>query len=125
VDDRWEMQHWPDGTPPATVTKRGREMPLHDVFVADLNPFDEDSVLEITRFGRVWKDGAWQAELDFGPASTRRLYDLEASPHATGGWQRVRGDIAPEGSSVRIETPATEESQRFYRIQVRLPPPEE
>jgi len=125
VDDRWEQVYWPDGVPPATVVKRGRAVPLRDVFVADLDPFDEDSVLEITRFGLLWRDGDWHAELDFGPASVRRLYDVESSPDVTGGWQRVRGDIAPEGSSVRLETPAAEEGRRFYRIQVRLPPPVE
>jgi hypothetical protein len=125
VDDRWEQEHWPDGPPPATVMKRGREMPLRDVFVADLDPHNEDIVLEITRFGLLWKDAAWHTELDFGPASTRRLYDLESSPHLTGGWQRVRGDIVPGEPSFRLETPVAEEPQQFYRIQVRLPPPEE
>jgi uncharacterized repeat protein (TIGR02543 family) len=123
ADDRWELEHWPDSTPPGTVTKRGRAMPLRDVFVADLDPLDPDSVLEITRFGLLWKDAAWHTDLDFGPASTRRLYDLEAAPHVTGGWQRVRGDIVPDGTSVRLETPVAEEPHGFFRVQVRLPPP--
>jgi len=106
------------------VLKRGRAMSLRDVFVADLDPFDEDSVLQITRFGLLWRDGAWHAELDFGPASVRRLYDLESKPDLTNDWQRLLGDIAPDGPSLRLETPVEEASQRFYRIQVRLPPPE-
>jgi len=125
VCDRWEQAHWPECPPPATVLKRGCTVPLRDVFVADLDPFDEDIVLEITHYGLFREDGAWHFVLDFSPASMHRLYDLESASQVNGAWQRVIGDINPDGPVLRLQIPAGDASQRFFRVRVRLPPPME
>ena len=117
----WKLHYWPDGTAPETVTKRGRPVPLYEVFVADLDPFDGNSVLEITRIDRLWMNSAWHVVLEFAPTSPRRLYDV-ASTSNLAEWNVVIPDIAPGESSVQVELPE-EGSRRFYRIGVRLPPP--
>jgi uncharacterized repeat protein (TIGR02543 family) len=118
--EAWKLLHWPGGQAPDTVTKRGRQMALHDVFVADLDPFDPNSMLEITRLERQWTNEAWHLMIEFAPASTTRLYAVQAAPDLSGQWQVAIPDIEPEGPSVQVVVPM-DAQQHFYRIRVLVP----
>lgn len=47
IDDRWEAENFPDGELPAHLMRRGVQTPIRDIFIAGLDPHDEDDVFEI------------------------------------------------------------------------------
>ncbi len=117
VDDEWEALHWPEGDVPKTVTKRGIEMTLREVFVAGLDPHD-DSVLEIAGMAFAGEDAV--RTLTF-PAATNRVYAVLATGVLTNGWEVLADDIVPTGTPWQIEFSDPAPPPRFYRLRVRLP----
>jgi hypothetical protein len=88
IDDRWEAEHFPGGELPETLPRRGVETPIREIFIAGLNPHDEDDVFEIggidplsglmqfeARDGREYRilgtldlgaEAVWQVLVDWG-----------------------------------------------------------
>ena len=117
VDDAWEVRYWPDGPAPATVIKRGVEMPLRDVFVANLDPFDDDSFFAITEFNDA-------REFTFTTA-TDRLYTVEWTDRLDDpdAWRPLTGWTDVPGTGAPMQATAPDGPAVFIRVRVRLPPP--
>lgn len=118
VDDEWEARYWPDGNAPATVIKRGEEMPLRDVFLANLDPFDDASFFAITELTE-------DRRFTFTTA-TERLYTVEWRPDLldADGWQPLPGWVDVPGTGAPMQAVAPDGPSGFIRVRVRLPPPQ-
>lgn len=118
VDDEWEARYWPDGNAPATVVKRGVEMPLRDVFLANLDPFDDASFFAITE---LTDDRRFTFT-----TSTNRLYTVEWRPDLRdpAGWQPLPGWVDVPGTGAPMQAVAPDGASGFIRVRVRLPPPQ-
>ncbi len=117
VDDAWEARYWPDGPAPDTVTKRGVVMPLREVFVANLDPFDDESFFAITACDE-------NRRFTFTTA-TDRLYTAEwtGDLRDPNSWRPITGWSDMPGTGAPMEAVAPEGSSIFIRVRVRLPPP--
>lgn len=117
VDDDWEARYWPDGPAPATIVKRGVEMTLREVFVANLDPFDDHSFFAITEFNAA-------REFTFTTA-TDRLYTVEWTDRLDDpdAWQTLDGWVDVPGTGAPMQATAPDGPRVFIRVRVRLPPP--
>ncbi len=128
VCDDWEALHWPGGDAPATVTIRGIEMTLREVFVAGLDPFD-DILFEILAMVRQDDGEEGVLALTFAAATnvpgrlSSRAYAVQAKSHLAyqADWDVLIGNIAPTGATMRVEFSDPAPPPRFYRLRVRLP----
>ena len=117
VDDAWEARYWPEGPAPDTVVKRGVEMNLREVFVANLDPFDDDSFFAITEC-RADGRNVFTTALD-------RRYTVEWSDDLRHreSWQPLTGYVDVPGTGTPLEAVVPDVSPCFVRVRVRLPPP--